>query len=65
MPQTYFTATPDTEARHQCRHIFTDGHRCGSVSLRNEAFCYYHHNFRQPVPKQELDRRHLLETLYG
>ncbi len=37
--------------RYQCRHIFTDGHRCGSPSLRQEDFCYYHHNTRRPAPR--------------
>jgi hypothetical protein len=37
--------------RYQCRHIFTAGHRCGSPSLRNEHFCYYHHTTRKPAPK--------------
>ena len=32
--------------RFQCRHIFTDGHRCGSPCLRGEDFCYYHHETR-------------------
>ncbi len=40
-----------TEPRYQCRHIFTAGHRCGSPALRNEEFCYYHHNTRKPAPK--------------
>jgi hypothetical protein len=35
-----------TQRRFQCRHIFTDGHRCGSPCLRHEDFCYYHHNAR-------------------
>ena len=35
--------------RYQCRHIFTDGHRCGSPSLRRELFCYYHHTTRRPI----------------
>jgi len=26
-----------------CHHLFPDHHRCGSPSLRGEAFCYYHH----------------------
>ena len=34
---------------YQCRHIFTDGHRCGSRSLRRERFCYYHHQTRKPA----------------
>ena len=36
--------------RYQCRHIFTDGTRCGSPCLRGEDFCYYHHTTRKPVP---------------
>jgi hypothetical protein len=35
--------------RYQCRHIFTDGHRCGSICLRGEEFCYYHHTTRRPA----------------
>jgi len=34
---------------YQCRHIFTDGHRCGSKCLRHEEFCYYHHTSRRPI----------------
>ncbi len=33
--------------RFQCRHIFTDGHRCGSPCLKGEDFCFYHHNTRR------------------
>jgi hypothetical protein len=35
--------------RFLCRHIFTDGHRCGSPALRNQNFCYYHYAHRTPV----------------
>jgi hypothetical protein len=35
--------------RFQCRHIHTEGRRCGSASLRGEEFCYFHHNSRKPV----------------
>jgi hypothetical protein len=45
--------------RFHCRHIFTDGRRCGSFCLRGEEFCYYHHNSRRPVPIQELEHRRL------
>jgi hypothetical protein len=38
--------------RFQCRHIFTDGHRCGSICLRGEPFCYYHHTTRKPAPRK-------------
>ncbi len=34
-----------------CHHIFPDAHRCGSPSIRNQAFCYFHHPDRQPVLK--------------
>ena len=43
--------------RYQCRHIFTDGHRCGSICLRGEPFCYYHHTTRKPAPRQSLGRK--------
>jgi len=39
----------DNPKRYQCRHIFTDGHRCGSPCLRGEELCYYHHTTRKPV----------------
>jgi hypothetical protein len=38
-----------TNPRATCHHLFPDDHRCGSPSLRGEAFCYYHHPDRQPV----------------
>ena len=43
--------------RYQCRHIFTDGHRCGSICLRGEPFCYYHHTTRRPAPRQSLGKK--------
>ncbi len=45
--------------RYQCRHIFTDGHRCGSICLRGEEFCYYHHTTRKPAqnPRARRGRR--------
>jgi hypothetical protein len=45
MPESNTIATPD----FQCRHIFTDGHRCGSRALRKEYFCFYHHGSRRAV----------------
>jgi hypothetical protein len=39
----------ETPKRYQCRHIFTDGHRCGSPCLRGENLCYYHHTTRKPA----------------
>ncbi|MCU1322529.1 MAG: hypothetical protein JWM43_2178 [Acidobacteriaceae bacterium] len=62
------TATSETQAletitpaarppRFQCRHIHTQGHRCGSPTLRGELFCYYHHTTRRPISRQAmLDR---------
>ncbi len=49
--------------RYLCRHIFTDGHRCGSICLRGEHFCYYHHTTRRPAanPKQRRSRRATFE----
>jgi hypothetical protein len=46
MPDTQLDTTP---RRFYCRHIFTDGHRCGAFCLRGEEFCYYHHTTRLPV----------------
>ena len=43
-------ATTTETRQYQCRHIFTDGHRCGSICLRGEPFCYYHHTTRKPAP---------------
>jgi hypothetical protein len=50
-------ATKTETKRYQCRHIFTDGHRCGSICLRGEPFCYYHHTTRKPAPRQTLGSR--------
>ena len=51
--------TIEATKQYQCRHIFTDGHRCASPCLRQEEFCYYHHTTRKPVtnPKQRRSRR--------
>jgi hypothetical protein len=52
---------PTTETRYVCRHIFTDGGRCQSPTLRGgsgpEHFCYYHHTTRRPIPTTELRSR--------
>src|SRR6185437_12574611 len=40
--ETTEETTEATPRRYRCRHIFIDGHRCGSPSLRGEPFCYYH-----------------------
>ena len=50
-------ATKTETKRYQCRHIFTDGHRCGSICLRGEPFCYYHHTTRKPAPRQSLGKK--------
>jgi hypothetical protein len=56
------TPNPEQTTRFQCRHIFTDGHRCGSICLRKEIFCYYHHTARPPV--QHLNQRRQLQSDY-
>jgi len=47
---------PQTK-RFLCRHIFTDGRRCGSPSLRSQNFCYYHYCHRTPLLAGERKRR--------
>jgi hypothetical protein len=52
------TDTNETATKHyQCRHIFTDGHRCASPCLRHEDFCYYHHTTRKPITNPQQRRR--------
>jgi hypothetical protein len=46
---TIQTAETTPALRFQCRHIFTDGHRCGGPSLRHQELCYFHHTTRRPV----------------
>ena len=41
---------PTGQAR-RCRHIFTAGRQCGSPSLRQDPFCYYHHTARMHSPR--------------
>jgi hypothetical protein len=59
MEQTYFSTNHDTDTgkRFQCRHIHTDGNRCGSPCLRGEPFCYYHHTTRRPISPDALAAR--------
>jgi hypothetical protein len=38
------------DIRTLCAHVFEGGHRCASPALQREAFCYYHHPTRKPVP---------------
>ena len=40
----------DPKRRYLCRHVFTDGHRCGSPSLRGQDLCYYHVRARREAP---------------
>jgi hypothetical protein len=46
MPQQ---ATIDPKRRYLCRHIFTDGHRCGSPAIGRQNFCFYHRAARPAV----------------
>ncbi len=39
--------TIDPKRRYLCRHVFIDGHRCGSPSLRGESLCYNHGRIRR------------------
>jgi hypothetical protein len=36
------TETTDPKRRYLCRHVFTEGHRCGSPALRGQSLCYNH-----------------------
>lgn len=40
-------ANPDN--LYQCHHIFPDDTRCGSPRMRDEQFCYYHHDSRRAI----------------
>src|ERR1700736_5831644 len=51
------STTTEQHKQYQCRHIFTDGHRCSSPCLRQEEFCYYHHTTRRPVANPKQRRR--------
>jgi len=64
MSTSYSCTEPVEETLYQCRHILTDGRRCGSPSLRKEHFCYYHHNTRRPVPKHELESRRGMQGVF-
>jgi hypothetical protein len=50
-------AINNQQPRYKCRHIFTDGRRCASPSLRQENFCYFHHTTRKPPETQKERRR--------
>ena len=34
-----------------CRHIKTNGERCGSPALRDQTHCYFHRNLTANHPK--------------
>jgi hypothetical protein len=42
-------SSPLSLAAPRCRHIKVNGTRCGSPSLRDKDFCFYHHRDR-PLP---------------
>ena len=44
---------------NRCQFIYADGRRCGSISLRQEHFCYFHHTTRRPIqnPRERKGRR--------
>jgi hypothetical protein len=44
------TATADPKRRYLCRHVFTEGHRCGSPALRGQSLCYNHGRSRREAP---------------
>ena len=47
-PAATATATAtDPKRRYLCRHVLTEGHRCGSPALRGHELCYYHHASRR------------------
>jgi hypothetical protein len=48
MHATADTQHHDPKRRYLCRHVHTDGHRCGSPALRAQNFCYYHDRQRLP-----------------
>jgi hypothetical protein len=42
---------PVAPKTYTCRHIFHDGHRCGSPALRGDrTFCFYHRSKQRPDP---------------
>jgi hypothetical protein len=45
------------DKRFLCRHIFTDGRRCGSPALKEQNFCYYHYAYRTPILAHQRRRR--------
>ena len=48
-----------------CRHIKTNGQRCGSPALNNHAFCYFHRNLAQRHPKPAPEIPTIIHPLGG
>jgi hypothetical protein len=48
-----------------CRHIKTNGARCGSPALNNHAFCYYHRNLAQRHPRPAPEVPTIIHPLDG
>jgi hypothetical protein len=46
---------PDTAKSFQCRHIRTNGRRCGTPSLRGEHLCYQHHAAHRPEARRDAE----------
>src|ERR1039457_4497297 len=44
------TTATDPKRRYLCRHVFTEGHRCGSPALRGKHLCYNHSRSRREAP---------------
>jgi len=61
----------DPHRRYLCRHVHTNGNRCGSPALRGHDFCYYHDRTRLPnaplagrmgmFKMQPIDDRHAIQ----
>ena len=45
----------DTAKSFQCRHIRTNGRRCGTPSLRGEHLCYQHHAAHRPEARRDAE----------
>jgi len=56
-PKDLAESSKQEDKRFLCRHIFTDGRRCGSPALRTQNFCYYHQTHRTPVLAHQRRRK--------
>ena len=45
----------ETPKTYQCRHIRTNGRRCGTPSLRGEHLCYQHHAAHRPEARRDAE----------